>query len=128
VDIYQAGGYVVSFFNAATLKSAADDLIPSQNREPIGFTTAVLNHDTLLQFGLLGKGFRLINDDSVNVLTYRLHSNRAVARTVPVSSEILVQEWYSILLITPNAVTGNGILEMELVDPLDARKPTRRLR
>jgi len=112
----------VSSFNAEILKSASDDNIPSSNREPEAFTIAVVSHDTLLEFGKLGKAARIINDDAVNGLTYRLHSNRGIARVVPAASEITIQEWFSIIILTPDGVTGVGQLELELAFSRDATR------
>jgi len=96
------------------LKSSTDDTIPAINREPQAFTTAAVRHDTLIEFGLIGKGARIINTDSTNNLTYRLHSNRGIARIIPPSSEILIQEWFSQIHIEPDGTTGGGQLELEL--------------
>jgi len=103
------------------LKSATDDNIPSSNREPQAFTTTAIRFNTIWQFGLVGKGARIINTDATNNLTYRLHSNQGIARIIPPSSEILVREWFAQLHIEPNAVTGQGQLEMELAKLKDAR-------
>jgi len=103
------------------LKSATDDNIPSSNREPQGFTTAAVRHDTILEFGLIGKGARIINTDGTNNLTYRLHSNRGIARIIPPSSEILVREWFNQIHIEPDGTTGSGQLELELAKFKDAK-------
>lgn len=115
----------MSFFNAQDLLSASDDRIPSENREPQAFTTAEIAHDTLLEFQRIAKAARIINDDSINNLTYRLHSNRGIARIVPAASEITINEWFSIIIVTPNATTGAGQLELELVNSVDARRRSR---
>jgi len=112
----------VSSLNVSQLKSASDDTVPSSNREPEAFTTVVIRHETLLEFGMIGKGARIINDDVLNDLTYRLHSNRGLARIIPPSSEITIQEWYSQIHIEPDAVTGLGQLELELATFKDAKK------
>lgn len=96
------------------LKSATDDNIPSSNRETEAFTTTAVRHDTLIEFNLVGKGARIINTDGTNNLTYRLHSNRGIARIIPPSSEIKVQEWFSQLHIEPDGTTGQGQVELEL--------------
>lgn len=102
------------------LKSATDDQIVSSNREPQAFTTTAIRHDTILEFGLIGKGARIINTDGTNNLTYRLHSNRGIARIIPPSSEILIQEWFNQIHVEPDGVTGQGQLELELVQFKDA--------
>jgi len=115
----------LSSFNASELKSASDDLIPSENREPQAFTTAAIRFDTLIQFGKIGKAARIINDDSVNNLTYRLHNPQGIARLVPPASEITINEWFTELHIEPDAVTGAGQLELELAFTRDARRTRR---
>jgi len=114
----------VSFFNPETLVSSSDTIIATINREPETVGTANIGHDTLLEWGLIGKGFRLINNDSTNNLGFRLHSNRGILRVVPVSSELVVQEWFSILIIEPDGTTGDGTLELELTTLKDARRKT----
>jgi len=112
----------VSSFNSSELKSASDDLIPSENREPQAFTTAAVRFNTLIQFGKLGKAARLINDDAVNTLTYRLHNPLGIARIVPASSEITINEWFSELHVIPDGTTGVGQIELELAFSRDARR------
>jgi len=104
------------------LKSATDDNIPSSNRETQGFTTAAVRIQTIWQFGLIGKGARIINTDGTNNLTYRLHSNTGIARIIPPSSEIQVREWFAQIHIEPDGTTGQGQLELELSTLKDARR------
>jgi len=112
----------VSSFNASEFKSASDDLIPSENREPQAFTTTTIRFNTLLQFSKIGKAARIINDDAVNTLTYRLHNPQGIARIIPASSEITINEWFAELHIEPDAVTGGGQVEIELAFSRDARR------
>jgi len=102
------------------LRSATNDSIPSTIREPETIGTAAIAHDTLLQFRGLGKGARIINTDGTNNLVYRLHSNTAIARTIPPSSEILIQEWFTQIFITPDGTTGAGQLELEIAKVSDS--------
>jgi len=85
------------------------------SRLPEDFTTAVLSHFCSMEFGGWAVGARIINNDTVNELTYRLHSNRGTPRIVPVSSEIEINEWFDIIILTPDAVTGAGQLELDIV-------------
>jgi len=111
------------------LKSATDDEIPSFNREPEAFTTGAVRHDTLLEFSLIGKAARIINNDVTNNLIFRLHSNRGIARTIPPSAEITVREWYSQIHIEPDGTTGSGVLELEVAEINDVlRNQDRNLR
>lgn len=106
-----------------------DQLKPRQSTEleistrlPEDFTTAVLAHFCSMEFRGWAVGARIINNDNTNTLTYRLHSNRGTARIVPVSSEVEVNEWFDIIVITPNAVTGLGQLELDIVPFSEAFK------
>jgi len=121
LDIHAFCGDVRLSVLPQNLKSATDDNIPSSNREPQAFTTAAIRHDTILEFGLIGKGARIINTDGTNNLTFRLHSNRGIARIIPPSSEILVREWFNQIHIEPDGTTGQGQLELELAKFKDAR-------
>jgi len=112
----------MSSFNSSELKSASDDLIPSENREPQAFTTAVVRFNTLIQFGKIGKAARIINDDATNDLVYRLHNPAGIARTIPPASEITINEWFAELHIIPDGTTGTGQVELELAFTRDARR------
>jgi len=108
---------------------STDLLKPRQSTElvvfssdPIDFTTAAVNIFNSMQRKGWGVAARIINNDAVNTLTYRLHSNRGTARVVPVSSEITINEWFDILILTPNAVTGTGQLEIDYVLFANARR------
>jgi len=112
---------------ASNLKSATDDQIASFNREPQAFTTAAVRHDTIIEFNLIGKAARIINDDATNNLTVRLHSNRGIARVIPPSSELTIREWYAQIHIEPDGTTGTGVLELEVAEFKDVvRDPIRR--
>jgi len=112
----------VSSVSLQNLRSVSDQDMPFESREPEDFTTAVVNHSTVLEFAKLCKGAKIINNDATNEVIFRLHSNRGTARSVPVNSEIEVSEWFSDIFITPDAVTGSGQLEMDLVEFDDARR------
>ena len=64
-------------FNVQDFKSASDDNVPSFLREAQNGTTAIIAHETLMEWGLIGKGARLINNDAVNTLAVQLHSASA---------------------------------------------------
>jgi len=112
----------VSFINFDNFRAVSDINIPFQARDPENFTTAVLNHSTVLEFARICKKAKIINNDGTNAVTYRIHSNRGTARIVPVSAEITINEWFSDIFIIPDAVTGDGQLELDLVKIEDARR------
>ncbi len=97
------------------LKPAASLELKKISRLPEDFTTAVIAHFCSMEFGGFGVGAKIINNDSANNITYRLHSNRGTARIVPISSEITINEWFDIIIITPDPVTGSGQLELDIV-------------
>lgn len=111
----------MSAINYEALKSASDPLLSYQTRpEVIG--TAQIRHDTLLEFTKLTKAIRIINNDNINPITYRTVSPSNVLKTVPPASDETIIEWTSYIEINPNAVTGNGVLEFDLVNPREAYK------
>jgi len=110
----------MSSFNVQLLKSATDDSIPSFLREAENGTTTDINHDTVLEFGLIGKGARIINNDSLNNLNVRLHNVRGTILVIPPNSELPITEWFSQIFCQPNAVTGDFQLTLELAQQKDA--------
>jgi len=75
-----------------------------------------------MEFGGYGVAAKIINNDALNPITYRLHSNRGRARIVPINSEIEINEWFDIIIVTPNAVSGSGQLEIDVVGFKDAKR------
>ena len=110
----------MSSYNPDELRSPSDPLLPfSTRKEP--FTTAQLRFDTMLQFGMLTKEIRIINADGANAVTYRTHSPSEGLSTVPPASDETITDWTSYIEINPNAVSGTGTLEIDLV-PIEAAK------
>jgi len=109
-------------FNVETLKSASDDNVPSFLRSVEVGTTSNISHNTIFEFGKISKGARIVNLDAIAPLVVRLHNNRAVAQTIPISSEFSIQEWFSEIHLEPNAVSGSFQLTLELADLNEARK------
>jgi len=111
-------------FNVQSLKSASDENIPSFLRAVEVGTTANLFHNTLLEFGLIGKGARIVNNDSVNSLGFKLHSNHLnqAIQVIPVNSEFLINEWFSEIFLLPDGTTGDFQLTLELATIEEARK------
>ena len=109
-------------FNVQTFKSASDENIPSFLREAENGTTAKINHDSLMEWGLITKGARIINNDSSNNLLVQLHSKQGTALIIPPSSELVIAEWFSAIFITPDGTTGNFQLTLEVADLKDVQK------
>jgi len=109
-------------FNVQTLKSASDDLIPSFLRSPENGTLTAIRHNTIYEFGLIGKGARIINNDSVNNLDVRLHNPQATILIVPPNSELVIEEWFAEIHCEPDGATGSFQLTIELANLKEARK------
>ncbi len=109
-------------FNVETLRSASDDLIPSFLRAAESGTTSAVNHNTFYEFGKIGKGARIVNNDSLNDLIVRLHDPSAVAQVVPPASEMVIQEWFAGIFLTPDGTTGDFQLTLELANLNDAQR------
>jgi len=109
-------------FNVQTLKSATDDSIPSFLRTPENSTTSAIRHNTIYEFGLIGKGARIINNDSAANLDVRLHNPQATIMIVPPSSELVIEEWFAEIHCEPDSSTGDFQLTIELADLKEARK------
>lgn len=103
------------------LKAATDPTI-SYSSFIENFTTTQIRHDFLLEQGKLSKSVKITNNDGINNVTYRLHSPSDTLRTVPPNSEVTLDDWTSYLEINPNAVTGSGQLEADLVVSKEAYK------
>lgn len=109
-------------FNVQTLKSATDDNIPSFLRTPENGTTNAIRHNTIYEFGLIGKGARVINNDSINNLDVRLHNPSATIMVVPPSSELVIEEWFAEIHCEPDGTTGIFQLTIELASLNEAKK------
>jgi len=101
-------------FDVQKFKSASDDQIPSFLRTPQNGTTTAIRHNTLYQFGLIGKGARIINNDSTNNLDVRLHDPKATIQIVPPNSELVISEWFAEIHCEPDGTTGNFQLTIEV--------------
>lgn len=109
------------------LKAVSDPLIPFITR-PENFTTAQIRHDSLLEFGRLIKAIKITNNDAIASVLVRTQSPSNNTVSVDPNSELIIREWTSFLQIIPDAVTGSGQIEFDLVKSEDAYKQGTRLR
>jgi len=109
-------------FDVQTLRSATDDIIPSFLRTPENGTTTAIRHNTLYEFGLIGKGARIINNDQTANLDVRLHNPQATIIIVPPSSELVINEWFAEIHCEPDGTTGDFQLTIEVANLKDARR------
>jgi len=107
-------------FNVQLFKSASDDLIPSFLRTPENGTTTAIRHNTIYEFGRIGKGARVVNNDGTNNLDVRLHNPNATIQVIPPNSELLISEWFAEIHCEPDGVTGAFQLQIELALEKDA--------
>jgi len=115
----------LSFVNFSNFRSANSLEIPFETREPEDFTTAVVSHSAVLEFGAVFKGARILNNDTIASCAVRLHSARGRIRIIPPSAELTISEWFSDIFVTPNAVSGSGSIELDVVRIEDARQRAR---
>jgi len=109
-------------FDVRTFKSATDDTVPSFLRTPQDGTTANISHNTIFEWGLMGKGARIINNDSLANLVVRLHNPRATAMIVPPSSELVINEWFAEIHCEPDGTSGDFQLTLEVAQFPDIQK------
>lgn len=114
----------MSYVNPENLRGVGDALL-STVTTTLPFTTAQLITDCVTQFGSYTRAFRIVNNDAVNQLTYRQGGTSQPLKVVPPSSEVLVEGWESYIEINPNAGTGSGFLELDLVKISEAQRSGR---
>ena len=110
-------------FSSKRFKSAQNILISRLNIEPESFTTSHLKHNYALEYNMVAIGARVTNLDSLNTCIVRLHSPHGAARLIPASTAITITEWFEEIYVEPNAGTGTGTLQVELVETKDALRP-----
>lgn len=105
-----------------SLKSPIDPNLPFYSfKQKIG--TAPIIIDIYNQFGCLAKAIIITNDDSTNTISaVNVDPNNPV-EIIPASSKGEDDSWTTFISVTPNAVSGAGLLEIQLVKIEDARKP-----
>jgi len=93
---------------------------------PFPFTTVQLRLDFLNQFNSYVRSYRVINEDTLNSLTYRQDNRNKQSITLGPSTADENEGWTSYLEVNPNAVSGGGILEVDIVPRNLAQKITPR--
>jgi len=108
----------MSYVDISRLKGVQDPTLRANTRKFL-FTTAQELHDSLQEFGGYYLNIRIKNNDIINSLTYRTDQPGAPLITVdPLSDETILLSWGSFIQVIPNAVTGSGSLEIDVV-PID---------
>ena len=109
----------MSFVDKSLLKGVNDQTLSFFNTT-IPFTTAQVRIDTLTEFQAYIRKFRIRNDDAIAPLTFRQGGLSEPLKTIPILSEDGGEGWESFLEINPNAVSGSGFLELDLINREDA--------
>lgn len=104
----------MSYVNTAKLKGLLDPTLTSFTTT-IPFTTSPIIIDALTQYNSYIHSFRIANNDITNVVQYRQGALDQPLKNIPISSQESGPGWESFLQIIPDAVTGSGYIEIELV-------------
>jgi len=85
------------------------------DKEIFDFTTAQFFRDFLSEFNSYVRAYRVINRDAIASLFYRQDSKTKTQIELELSSIDNQEGWVSYIEINPNAVSGVGQLEVDLV-------------
>jgi len=104
----------LSLVEISKLKGIEDPSI-SWDKLIFPFTTAIERHDFLTENNSYVRAYRVINNDPLAGLTYRQDSRSSP--TIPLDPSSIDNQlgWTSLVEVTPNPVSGNGILEVDVV-------------
>lgn len=118
----------MSVFNPEDFESAENITVPVESRTiPLNVATVAVTQLRLNSQSLAGKIIaktKIVNDDPVNEITYRLPSPSAPLRSVPPSSSTTIPEYTYFLEVNFNIGNITSILELDLVKKKDAEKKT----
>ena len=92
------------------------------DKEIFDFTTTQLFRDFLSEFGSYVRAYRVINRDPLASLFYRQDSKNKIQTELELQSIDNQLGWTSYIEINPNAVSGVGQLEVDLVPKEIAEK------
>ena len=60
-------------------------------------------------------------EEPLNDLQVQLHSDTGTALIIPPASELVINEWFSTIICTPDGTTGDFQLTLEVADIRNAR-------
>jgi len=115
----------LSVVNVGSLKGINDESLVWDTL-PFPFTTAVLTIDFLNRYNSFVRAYRVINEDVLTALTYRQDGAYKEPITLEASSIDEQEGWTSYIQVNPDAVNGQGVLEVDLVTRENAQKKTPR--
>ena len=103
-----------------------NDLSLVWNTLPFDITTVQLRIDFLNRYNSFVRAYRVVNQDVLATLTYRQDGGYAPLITLDPSSIDEQQGWTSYIEVNPNAASGIGLLEVDLVTRENAQKKLQR--
>jgi len=116
----------MSVFNPEDNESPQNITVPIESRtiEINAIVPAVtqLKLNTQYQFGKICAKLKIVNEDPINNITYRLPSPSAPLRIVPPSSDVTVEEYTYFIELNFDITNITSILELDLVKAGDAKK------
>ena len=115
----------MSVFSPEDFESPQNITVPIESRTieiNIGVPVTQLRLNTQYNFGKICAKLKIINDDGVNVISYRIPSPSAPLRTVPPNSSTTVEEYTYFIELNFDIGNITSILELDLVNPKDSRK------
>jgi len=115
----------LSHVEVAELKGINDDSLVWDTL-PFNFTTGQERHDFLTENNSYVRAYRVINRDALNSLTYRQDQAGKAPITLDPNSSDEQEGWTSYIQVDPNAVSGLGTLEVDLVTRENAQKKLKR--
>lgn len=86
------------------------------------FTTAQLRIDFLNRYNSYIQSYRVVNRDLSATLTYRQDGAYTELSILDPGTDDLNRGWTSYLEVNPNAVSGLGVLEVDVVTRENAQK------
>ncbi len=109
-----------------------DNESPQNLTVPIESTTIQLNGsislqtklNTQYQFQKICAKFKIVNEDPVNPITFRIPSPSATLRTVPPNTSTTVEEYTYYLEFNVDVTNISSYVELDLVKANDAKRRT----
>lgn len=115
----------MSNFNPEDFESPQNITVPIESRtveiNPNG-TDTQLKFNSQSQFAKIIAKFKIVNEDSVNNITYRIPSPSAPLRTVPPNSDVTVEEYTYYIELNFDVANTKSILELDLIKRTDGIK------
>lgn len=113
----------MSAFNPEDNQSPQNLTVPIESRtiELNGSISTQVKLNTQYQFKKIAAKFKIVNEDPVNPITFRIPSPSAVLRTVPPNTSTLVEEYTYYLEFNLDVTNTTSYVEIDLVKASDAK-------